>query len=135
MLLCGLDSVENLDVAMRRRIHLHIQLTQFSPEQLCTVAAHVLKSKIQEVDWPHEDQVLIDRILKNMMGLTAKEPLQSIDKMMEFIRGRLTTAKCKATENNSVWQGFLDILFSYHSEHYVDPQEQSRKRVRTSTDE
>ena len=67
------------------------------------------------------------------MGLTAKEPLQSIDRMMEFIRGRLTTAKCKARENNSVWVGFLDILFSNYSEQYEGLQEQLRKRVRTST--
>ena len=108
LLLCGLEDMPELDMATDRRIHKGVNLELFTRAQLCSMAAHVLKSKVSDLLWPDN----LEEVSRYMCTLKVVEDLTSIDKMMEFIRRHLVTAKEKTHEREIEWKEFLNLLFA-----------------------
>ena len=107
LLLCSLEDNSQLDAPTTRRIQSSIELTPFTPPQLCLMAAHFLISKSPGVTWPDDIEEVVQYLLSNQEA----QSLQTIDEMMEFIRRRLSSSSDRTDANGNDWSTFLDVLF------------------------
>ena len=107
LLLCSLEDDSRLDTPTTRRIQSSIELTPFTPPQLCLMAAHFLISKSPGVTWPDD----IEEVARYLLSNQEAQSLQTIDEMMEFIRRRLSSSSDRTDANGNDWSTFLDVLF------------------------